>query len=916
MMDEKHLSTKSYYETLLTEEEKRNPVAALGNIFLEENQKEMGDLSSIRFAQGEVYYHNKDYEAAIFKWGNITDELESWAKKNVADAYFELDLLSTAVEAYKEIKTDNTILKTEIALKLFEIYLKEDKMDLAVKYIKQAIAINPDYQNITEAAQAFFEQQRDHENAMELAVQESIRTQDRYWFGVLIDYVEAGYIKSMEPDYFTEVLRIVYKVDPIRFEKLAAAIWKWYEPSPLYIKWIKLINKLVAEFDVRHSSSWKEMSKLYQTVFIESINGRFDWNEMIGFMPRLLTNWAMIARPAESLSANSALLAWNEFFPASIEKERQEEAEQAIWSDSSNPHLMEELVTLFGSIKEWAAGQNVEMDIKLQWFIQEVTDQSKHNILLTGVSETGKSAFINSVLGEELLLEPTKHAYRIQHGEKPHITVVSEEGMYSESEVIDLVQMINYDKQLHSKAIMNVELPSAVLERNHIALIDTPGFKGRREGLIVEEYFPLADCLLFILDAEDPFTEQERDILLKLKDKASDIPIVFVVTKLDAIYNKQEARRIVEDTYERIIQYEPEAQVIAYSSKYEVPGQRQAVMDLFTQIASMADHEERRVVKLKQVIKKAIGYLIEKRVEKENLLADSIAWNNDLVQKLKGSSQQVLEYEKDRAASIQNSFFAIKQKLKAEVETELPKLLKECAEMVKEDSDFRRIHLEINEAMNRKIQMYFDENIFPTFYEGMENWLVQAKIEMLESKSYLDDMAESLNKIYGENAVALEGDFRILDDWHRDISRMTAKVDIERENIFLRRTPSQLLLKGAGKIFGAIPQNKNMLYNQYKKFIENEDYTETVQTVLSKYMLPFDVFEKALDRDVRLFFNQPIDELNRKKTEAEAEIKSKEDLLRIMREKPEIYQNAVTLFELRLRQYEWMIMAAKQLNHV
>ena len=78
------------------------------NLFFSEQKRELSDLSYIRFAQGEVYFHHRDFESAIFKWENIQNELEPWAKKNMADAYLELELLDTAEDIYKAITTDST----------------------------------------------------------------------------------------------------------------------------------------------------------------------------------------------------------------------------------------------------------------------------------------------------------------------------------------------------------------------------------------------------------------------------------------------------------------------------------------------------------------------------------------------------------------------------------------------------------------------------------------------------------------------------------------------------------------------------------------------------------------------------------------------------------------------------------------
>lgn len=72
----------------------------------------------------------------------------------------ELDLLSTAEEIYKSISSDSLILNTEISLQLFSLYLQQGKAGEADQMIKNAVVLNPDYENVTELACAFLKNSR------------------------------------------------------------------------------------------------------------------------------------------------------------------------------------------------------------------------------------------------------------------------------------------------------------------------------------------------------------------------------------------------------------------------------------------------------------------------------------------------------------------------------------------------------------------------------------------------------------------------------------------------------------------------------------------------------------------------------------------------------------------------------------
>ncbi len=203
---ENQLIRKTYYKTFLMENETQPPLQVLGEAYLNEQRNEISDGSSIRFAQGEFYYHYQDFESAIFKWEKVDNELTPWAQKNIADANVELNQLSVAESVYTSITTDNKTLLTEIALQLLSLYIEQNKLDSAFTVIKEAVSLNPDYPNVTKIARSFYEEQQDFDSAVDLAVNELIRTESHPWFEVLKEYINQGYTKAISPDYFNKVL--------------------------------------------------------------------------------------------------------------------------------------------------------------------------------------------------------------------------------------------------------------------------------------------------------------------------------------------------------------------------------------------------------------------------------------------------------------------------------------------------------------------------------------------------------------------------------------------------------------------------------------------------------------------------------------------------------------------------------------
>ena len=693
---EKDLINKSYYEYFIDGHKKGHPIRTLGEMYMEEKKKEMPDFSSIRFSQGEVYFLNKDYEAAIFKWENIENELKPWALKNIADAHYEMGLLAIAEDYYRSVETDSVVLQTEVLLQLFSVNIKLGKREKAAKFIKNAVHLYPDYSDVTDIARAFFEEYKDWDNAVELAVNEAIRTKSLSWFKVLEEYVDQGHTVKIEPNYFKEALRTLCNVDPFRFENLATLLWNSYRQTNLFFSWLREINNLLLEVDLEPSYIWKKLPDLYKETYFELISGKFLIKDFFELIHDHLTIWIKVSSASNSLISSSAVLAWHEFFPAHIDAALVGRAKNLLNMSSRYPNGMEDGLRLYETIKSWA----------------------------------------------------------------------------------------------------------------------------EKEGLLLGEHF---------------------DSLIR--------------------EHKMEEH----------------------------------------------SNEELRTSKILSVIRKVIVFLIEKRVEIENGLRDKIQWNEELLAKLNGIHHQLSDMEEEKAQAIKMSFRNIIDEFSQTLMRKIPELLRNCSDMVKEDSDFSKIHIEINEEMNKRIAHYMEETAKQDFHDAIQGWVRDCENDLKDCQSFLDEMSESINNLYGEEKITLDCDFKVLDDWRRDVNRITRGiVHLEKANIIMRSTPSQLVLKSVGKLLGQLSKNKEKLQNIFRNFIESTDYSQTAHSIINPFIQQLELFEKSLARDINMFFATPSEALNRAIMEVEDHINRNNESLNQLRNNPEIYRDPVTLFELKLRQYELM----------
>ncbi len=905
MTEEKLLMEKTFHETF-TGDIGRNlhPIEVLGAAFVEEQKNEPYDLTDIRFAQGEVYFHCKDYEAAIFKWENVQNEREPWAKKNIADAYYELGMLSSAEDVYTAIQTEGVVLTMEVSLQLFSLYIEREKIQEAYRVIEKALGIDPDYPNVSSIARAFYEGQQDWNNAIELAVREALRTKDGKWFSVLEEYAAKGYTTSFAPAYFHDLLIASYESDSRQFRGLVAAFWNSYKVEPaLHIEWMQTINTIFEYVQIENHESWDDILSLYK----ESFNGFMESGHLIHdlqpFMPGLVTNWLKVSRAGSSLLAASAVLAWNDVFSYSLEPGVAEEAE-ALLIESAEDARFEDVLLFLNRIMAWSESNRVPVGYKTKWMSEQLMDYSRNHIVVAGSVSSGKSSFVQSVLGESIGESEGSTVVYTYHDQPVEVSEIHGEGVRRVESIAD------FEEVMHREAFVEYKIPSDFLKKNSAVLIDVQA--GQRHQDDLASFYPVADGLLYVLNAEAPFNAEDRQVLRRLQEIDQPVKINFLLNKMDKVGVHPDD--VIESVERKAKEWFPEAEVLPYSSLEAVSIQRTGVEAFMTRHYDMSPAyiKAERGTKLFYLVRKTLKDLYSIRKNKEIALKESIAKNEDILSRLSGFHNHLGDMQGEKIALIKDSFHERKEAVKKEIRTEIPNILHKCSELINEESDYKNIHTELNEAMNTRIQEYLQNDLMPRYLDSLQEWLAASKHELQESQEYLYEMSSTFNGLFGEERVVLQCDDQVLDDWRRDVSRMGTRAQIDKENILLRFKPAQFLLKSAGKLLGVLPQNKTLLYNQYKRYLENEDYGDITESVVTKFFLQFDLFEKSLEQDIRSFYAQPFHQLSLTIKGTEGEIMEDKELLSEIKADPERYFDPITLFEVKLLQYEYMMKASYQ----
>lgn len=192
--------------------------------------------------------------------------------------------------------------------------------------------------------------------------------------------------------------------------------------------------------------------------------------------------------------------------------------------------------------------------------LEEDIRQDRYKILVLGEFKRGKSTLVNALLGRSILpmdvLPETATLNEVVYSEKPFVKV-----FYSNSLVEDgtltpeflkrfSANAENSQAYLVDKIQMGYPLPFLA---NNITLVDTPGVADLDETRcdVTYKILPEANAVIFLLDANTPLTQSERDFLVdRLLPQGVD-NILFLLNKYDFIDEEEDAG-FLEDVEDRL----------------------------------------------------------------------------------------------------------------------------------------------------------------------------------------------------------------------------------------------------------------------------------------------------------------------------------------------------------------------------
>ena len=239
------------------------------------------------------------------------------------------------------------------------------------------------------------------------------------------------------------------------------------------------------------------------------------------------------------------------------------------------------------------------------------------DVAILGQFKAGKSSFINSLIGKDILpigvIPVTTVITRLRYGPKEKAIITYFDGKASEIALDNVDEYISELKNQANKKnveVVDIELPS--LEAyNGLRFVDTPGLGSvfRYNTEMSEDWLPKVGCAIVTISSDRPLSENDLNLIRELMDYTPRV--VLLLSKADLLSEEQQQQvvRFFKDTLKR--EFNKEFQILTYSTVKDTHLYKHFLDQLLLSLSTNRDAEFRGIshYKVRSIARMCISYL-------------------------------------------------------------------------------------------------------------------------------------------------------------------------------------------------------------------------------------------------------------------------------------------------------------------
>lgn len=194
--------------------------------------------------------------------------------------------------------------------------------------------------------------------------------------------------------------------------------------------------------------------------------------------------------------------------------------------------------------------------------IDKVADEH-FEVAIVGEFKRGKSTLINALLGQEILpadvLPATATLNRVTYNDSPYVSVEYKDGSVEKvpiDSLQDYVTKLTFESEQKAETVKEATVYyDTEFCKNNVDIIDTPGLNDDEQMTNVTlSILPEIDAAVFVISANSPFSQFEKEFLEK-KMLSSDVGRIIFIVNCFGTFSKEDEDRIVDTVRSRIEKY-------------------------------------------------------------------------------------------------------------------------------------------------------------------------------------------------------------------------------------------------------------------------------------------------------------------------------------------------------------------------